>query len=39
MQYFIRFGEDAEIIYPKKLRDEICFFHRRAAAVYAREEP
>jgi predicted DNA-binding transcriptional regulator YafY len=34
LQYFIRLGEDAEIVYPKKLRAEIFSFHHRAAAVY-----
>jgi hypothetical protein len=38
MQYFVRFGEEAEIVYPKKLREEICRFHTRAAALYNDEQ-
>ncbi len=34
VQYFSRFGADAEIIYPENVRTEIYNFHRRAANAY-----
>ena len=38
VQYFVRFGGDAEIIYPEKMREDICFFHRRALAKYRKKK-
>lgn len=34
VQYFVRFGEDAEIVYPGRVRDEIYDYHRRALDRY-----
>lgn len=34
VQYFIRFGDDAQIIYPKRVRSEVYNFHRRALESY-----
>lgn len=34
VQYFIRLGADARIIYPKKVRDEVFNYHRRACNRY-----
>lgn len=39
VQYFIRFGEDAEIIYPASVRNKIYNFHRNALNVYAKDIP
>lgn len=35
VQYFVRFGGDAKVIYPQSVRDEICSFHRRALDRYS----
>lgn len=37
VQYFVRLGADAKIIYPKRVRDEIYNFHRRALDRYSRK--
>ena len=37
IQYFVRFGEDAKIIYPQKVRDEVYNFHRRALDRYQKK--
>jgi len=37
VQYFVRFGQDARIIYPQHIRDEVFNFHRRALDRYARK--
>lgn len=34
IQYFVRLGEDARIIYPQRVRDEVYNFHRRALDRY-----
>lgn len=34
VQYFVRFGEDAKIVYPKHVADEVYGFHRRALERY-----
>jgi hypothetical protein len=34
-QYFVRFGEDAKVIYPKKLKEEVISFHRKALNHYS----
>lgn len=41
VQYFVRLGADARIVYPQNVRDEVYNFHRRALDRYARknEEP
>ena len=35
IQYFVRFGSDAKIIYPQRVRDEVYNFHRRALDTYS----
>lgn len=37
VQYFVRFGEDAKIVYPQCVRDEVYNFHRRALEKYAKK--
>lgn len=37
VQYFVRLGADAKIVYPQKVRDEVYNFHRRALDRYARK--
>ena len=37
VQYFVRFGEDAKIIYPQRVRDDVYNFHRRALDRYVRK--
>lgn len=34
VQYFERFGEDAKVIYPNSVREEIIDFHKRALEAY-----
>lgn len=34
IQYFVRFGGDAKILYPQEVRDWICQFHRWALSRY-----
>lgn len=34
IQYFVRFGCDAKIVYPQSVRDEVYNFHRRAIEHY-----
>ena len=36
VQYFVRFGSDAKIIYPQSVRDEVYNFHRRALDRYSK---
>ena len=36
VQYFIRLGEDAKIIYPQRVRDEVYNFHRRSLDRYSK---
>ena len=36
VQYFVRLGADARIIYPQSVRDEVCAFHRRALKRYSK---
>ena len=36
IQYFVRFGEDAKVIYPQTVRDEIISFHRKALLRYTK---
>ena len=36
-QYFIRFGADAEVLYPEKVRNEMHSFHSAAARVYEKQ--
>lgn len=38
VQYFIRFGDDAQIIYPKRVRSEVYNFHRRALESYNKND-
>lgn len=38
VQYFVRFGGDAKIIYPQSVRNEICSFHRRALSAYNKQD-
>lgn len=35
VQYFVRLGADAKIVYPQKVRDEVYDFHRRALDRYS----
>ncbi|MDE7087388.1 MAG: hypothetical protein K2O67_04265, partial [Clostridia bacterium] len=37
VQYFVRLGADAKIIYPQNVRDEVYNFHRRALDRYTRK--
>lgn len=37
IQYFVRLGADARIIYPQRVRDEVCNFHRRAFMRYTKK--
>ncbi len=37
VHYFVRFGEDAKIIYPEFVRNKIYNFHRRAMSVYEKD--
>ena len=39
VQYFIRLGADAKIIYPQRVRDQIYNFHRRTLARYSKKKP
>lgn len=39
VQYFIRLGSDAKIIYPQHVRDEVYNFHRRALDRYSKKTP
>lgn len=34
IQYFVRFGRDAYVVYPEKVRDAIFFFHKNACNSY-----
>ena len=38
VQYFVRLGEDAKIIYPQCVRDEVYNFHRRALDAYSEKK-
>jgi len=38
IQYFVRLGEDAKIIYPQSARDEVYNFHRRALDRYSKKK-
>lgn len=38
VQYFVRLGGDAKIIYPQSVRDEVYNFHRRALDRYAKKK-
>lgn len=35
VQYFVRLGGDAKVVYPQSVRDEICRFHRKALDRYS----
>lgn len=37
VQYFVRLGADAKIIYPQRVRDEVYNFHRRALDRYSKK--
>ncbi len=37
VQYFVRLGADARIVYPARVRDQIFNFHRRALDRYTRK--
>ena len=37
VQYFVRLGADAKIVYPQNVRDEVYNFHRRALDRYSRK--
>ena len=37
VQYFVRLGSDAKIIYPQSVRDEVYNFHRRALMRYSKK--
>ncbi|MDE6870205.1 MAG: WYL domain-containing protein [Clostridia bacterium] len=37
VQYFVRFGADAKIIYPQSVKDEVYNFHRRALERYKKK--
>ena len=37
VQYFVRLGADAKIVYPQRVRDEVYNFHRRALDRYAKK--
>ena len=34
IQYFVRFGAEAKVIYPQSVRDEIISFHKKALLKY-----
>ncbi len=36
IQYFIRLGEDAKIVYPQRVRDAVSSFHHRALMRYTK---
>lgn len=38
VQYFVRLGADAKIIYPQSVRDEVYNFHRRSLDRYSRKK-
>ncbi|MDE7372601.1 MAG: WYL domain-containing protein, partial [Clostridia bacterium] len=38
VQYFVRFGAEAKVIYPQSVRDEIISFHRKALMRYTNKE-
>ncbi len=38
VQYFVRLGADAKIIYPQRVRDEVYNFHRRALNRYSKSD-
>ena len=37
VQYFVRFGAEAKVIYPQSVRDEIVNFHRKALLRYTKK--
>ncbi len=37
VQYFVRMGADAKIVYPQRVRDEVYNFHRRALDRYSKK--
>ena len=37
VQYVVRLGEDAKVIYPQNVRDEVYNFHRRALDRYSKK--
>lgn len=37
IQYFVRLGSDAKIIYPQNVRDEVYNFHRRSLECYSKK--
>lgn len=37
VQYFVRLGADAKIVYPQRVRDEVYNFHRRALDRYSKK--
>lgn len=42
VQYFVRFGKDAEVVYPANVRDDVIRFHKKAFLKYgsrAKQEP
>lgn len=36
VQYFVRLGSDAAVVYPQSVRNDICAFHRRALQAYTK---
>lgn len=38
MQYFVRFGKDADVVYPQKVRDNLLYFHKDALRRYERKK-